>query len=116
MNCDCQIQRGHCTSAFLRLTLGTLLIASMCSTAQACGGCFRLPYQSLLEKVERADRVVVAQATHPSGLSWMIDRVIKGRKSGDDEKIHLPRLSGEFVTSLSGPRILTWNKVADRAY
>ena len=70
-----------------RLTLIVSMISMPSAGVHACGGCFRLPYQSLLEKVERGDRVVVAHATDPTGSTWKIDRVIKGRKSDSDETI-----------------------------
>lgn len=92
------------TLAFLTLTVGNVF---------ACGGCFRLPYQSLLEKVERADRVVVAHATDPTGKSWKIDRVIKGRKSSSDEMIQVDPLTLNSSSSFNGPHILTWNQTFD---
>ena len=50
----------------VRLTWGVLTIASLGGTVHACGGCYRLPYQSLLEKIGSCDRVIVAHAADPS--------------------------------------------------
>jgi hypothetical protein len=72
-----------------------------------------LPYQSLLEKVERADRVVVAHAADPTGLSWKIDQVIKGGKSNDDETVQAEKLSLRSRTHFNGPHILLWDKTFD---
>jgi hypothetical protein len=93
--------------------LSLILLLSTSPTVDACGGCFRLPYQSLLEKVERADRVVVAHAADPTGSSWKIDQVIKGGKSNDDETVQAEKLSLTSRTNFNGPHILLWDKTFD---
>jgi hypothetical protein len=100
-------------SVLVRFTLIVLMISLATAIAYACGGCFRLPYQSLLEKVERGDLVVVAHPADPTGSSWTIDRVIKGRKPNNDETTQADKLSMKSRSSFNGPHILRWNRFLD---
>jgi hypothetical protein len=104
---------SHVGSAIqiVSVVLAAVLLLSTAQTGHSCGGCFKLPYQSLLEKVERADRVVVAHPTEPRGSSWKIDRVIKGRKPGSDETIQVDPLTLKPSSSFNGPQILKWGQV-----
>lgn len=90
-----------------------LLLLSTSQTAHACGGCFKLPYQSLLEKVERADRAVIAHSTDGVDSSWSIDRVIKGGKLSSGERIDAAKITGQLKSSLDRAQILLWNEVLD---
>ena len=72
------LRYGRRGAACLLLALAMLVFASVTTPGalHACGGCYRLPYQSLLEKVERADRVVVAHSADSTGASWQIEATI----------------------------------------
>ena len=102
-----------CGPTFFLLAFAGFLLLATSRSAHACGGCFKLPYQSLLEKVERADRVVVAHATDATGSAWKIDRVIKGRELSDDETIQADKLAPTSRSNFHGPHILRWNRVFD---
>jgi hypothetical protein len=96
-------------SILLPFTLIVLMISMASATAHACGGCFRLPYQSLLERVEIGDLVVVAHPADTTGSSWTIDRVIKGRRLNDDETIQADKRSRDPRSNFNRPHILRWN-------
>jgi hypothetical protein len=96
-------------SILVRFTLIVLMISMASATAYACGGCFRLPYQSLLERVEIGDLVVVAHPADTTGSSWTIDRVIKGRRLNDDETIQADKRSRDPRSNFNRPHILRWN-------
>ena len=87
-----------------------LLAILVPAEASACGGCYRLPYQSLLEKVERGDRVVVAQPSDPNGTTWVIDRTIKGGAANASETIQIDKQLGRSTTNTSGSHILIWSR------
>jgi hypothetical protein len=103
----------HSVRGPLCVLLAAALIILNPQAVLACGGCFKLPYQSLLEKVERGDRVVVAHSTGTTGVTWKIDRVIKGRKANGDERIRADELSLKSRSNFHGTRLLTWNQVFD---
>ncbi len=86
---------------------GLVLIASPTGAAHACGACYRLPYQSLLEKVEGCDRVVVAYPAGPTEATWKVDQVIKGRDAVGDEL----RNVGDSAVRVQGRHILRWNEI-----
>lgn len=92
----------------LRLTLGLLVIAWLNGSAHACLGCFRLPYRSLLEKVESSDRVVVAHPVNPSETSWKIDHVIKGQNPGNNERLDV----SDSTPHIPGPQVLRWDRAS----
>jgi len=54
-----------------------LLIAAIIGTANACFVCI-IPYQSLLDKVESSQDVVLAHAIDKQQTQWQVDRVIRG--------------------------------------
>ncbi|MGI9457450.1 MAG: hypothetical protein ACR2NU_12875, partial [Aeoliella sp.] len=103
---------GHAIHIMLH-ALTALLFLSTPGSVHGCGGCFSLPYQSLLEKVERADRVVIARTTNGAGSPWKIDRVIKGRKLDSDEDIDIEKMTGQSKMPLNGAQLLLWNEVLD---
>lgn len=81
-----------------------LFLALPSCKAHACGGCYRLPYQTLLEKIVSSDRVVVAHPT--AGSLWKIDEVIKGQVPKASEWLDV-----NVSTTSPGPQILRWNRV-----
>ncbi len=80
-----------------------LMVPSTVDQTFACGGCYRLPYRTLLEKVEMSERVVVAHAVTGTRTKWKIDQVLKGNdKIGVDIEF-----SPSVASSL--PQVLLWN-------
>lgn len=97
---------GKNTAVVFLLTCSVWIIASPGRQAYGCGGCFRLPYQTLLEKIERADRVVVARLCNSSGLSWRVDQVIKGSGVDTEDLLDV----SDATSGMNGPHVLRWNK------
>ena len=77
------------------------------SHAQACPGCYQLPYKSLLERVEQSDRAVIGYAE--PGAAWKIERVLKGQVDTDE------RLTVDTRSSKArGRRILLWDALQNK--
>jgi hypothetical protein len=94
----------------LTATMCALIFAALRDTADGCGGCFRLPYQSLLEKIENSGRVVVARSPSTAGDSWNVDHVIKGEKFSADESLLVAAASNGSGLGVYGPHILCWDQ------
>lgn len=65
------------------LQLALLLFVVCSNTATACFVCV-VPYQSLLDKVEESEQVVVARTDESVPFEWQILRILKGQR---DSKI-----------------------------
>lgn len=93
-----------------RLIVTALVVALPAGISLGCGACFRLPYESLLEKVLRWDQVVVAHPVDTFGSSWKIDRVIRGKDLDNKELLHVITASEGSVSTLGGDQILRWDE------
>lgn len=67
------------------LRLALLLFFVFANTAMACFVCV-VPYQSLLDKVEGSEQVVLARSADSAQSEWQIVRILKGQR---DSKIEI---------------------------
>ena len=88
----------------------SIAVALTSYSVYGCGACYRLPYQSLIEKVEGWDRVVIARPVSPSGSSWSIDRVIKGDVVPGQERPAVEPANTSAQGGPARPQILRWDE------
>jgi hypothetical protein len=89
------------------LVSAIVLFLALNTNARACLVCYRPPYQSLLERVELSEQVVVARTIDETPFRWrgQIVRVIKGKDVEVDQFVVVKKPRAARVT-LGDPQIV----------
>jgi hypothetical protein len=91
------------TSCRTRMLLAIVVLTTFAlreRTANGCLACFRLPYQSLLERVETTDHVLVARTKDETRARWQgtVIRVIKGNDADVGQLVAVDKSKSDRMT------------------
>ena len=91
------------------IVVAALLMFVLAGSGTACFVCV-VPYQSLLDKVEESEQVVVARALDSAQSEWQIVRILRGR---GDNQLETPSVTQDANHTKSGGLQLLRRSIGD---